>query len=107
MVVLAFSVFGIIFTALCSLLLIRFRNNRTKQSQPTAQAAIGKGARVYRRIPPKGQGAITVTIGGRLMEFNARSHDGTGIPSFTPVHIIDAIDKQTVSVAPFTLVNVP
>lgn len=80
-----------------------WKKNKRKNLVPIAEKAVGKGGRVYKKIPRLGQGIISVAIDGKLVEFTAQSHDGTAIPSFTPVQVISAIDNQTVTVAPITL----
>jgi len=76
---------------------------RHKSLLPTAELAVGKGARVYKKIPRHGQGVVSVAINGKLVEFSAQSHDGTAIASFTPVQVVSAVNSETVSVSPVTL----
>lgn len=75
---------------------------RKQKAVPNALNAVGKGARVYKKISRHGVGVVSVALDGKLVEFEARSHDGTAIASFTPVQVVSAIDNNTVTVAPVT-----
>ncbi|MFA6915517.1 MAG: hypothetical protein WC222_03910 [Parachlamydiales bacterium] len=77
-----------------------FLSRRKQNAVPKAMNAIGKGARVYKKISRNGIGIVSVALDGKLVEFEARSHDGTAIASFTPVQVVTAIDDRTVTVAP-------
>lgn len=97
-----YAVFLLIFAACLAFVLKIFMGKRKQKAVPDALHAVGKGARVYKKIARHGVGVVSVALDGKLVEFEARSHDGTAIASFTPVQVVTAIDHRTVTVAPVT-----
>ena len=64
------------------------------------EAAVGKKAEVYLRIPPKrnGKGKITVSLNGVAREYNAVTNDDEMIPSGKIVDIIGSAGEGTLLV---------
>ena len=60
--------------------------------------AIGKEATIYQQILKGEKGKISLSLNGFTHEIDAISLDEE-IPSFTPVHIINKVDDQTLIVA--------
>lgn len=64
-------------------------------------AAIGKEATVYQRIPSTGTGKISVSLEGMSYEIDAISASCEQIESFTKVQIIKKADETTAVVVPW------
>lgn len=62
-------------------------------------AALGKEAMVYQRIPQGGIGKISISIDGHAHEIDAISYNGRPIDSFLQVIVMKKIDNQTLAVS--------
>lgn len=65
------------------------------------KSAVGCHGRVYLTIPAErsGEGKVQITINNSIREYNALS-DGAGIPTGTPITVVEVIDAQTMLVEP-------
>ena len=65
------------------------------------KSAVGCHGSVYLTIPAErsGEGKVQITINNSIREYNALS-DGAGIPTGTPITVVEVIDAQTLLVEP-------
>ena len=92
--------FGLVMMLLASGLMALMRKlNRHIEIDPTT--AIGNTARVYVRLPAKGEGLgqIQVSVSGRLKTVAAASN-GQKIAAFADVKVVEARDDGTLIVEP-------
>ena len=68
------------------------------------ERALGASGTVYVPVPPAlgGAGKVTLTLQGRTVEYQAVTPDGNGLPTGTPVLVVDVRDHDTVEVVPLS-----
>jgi hypothetical protein len=100
-VVIAVS-FGVVMMFLASGLMFMTRRLNRNVSYDV-QTAVGRTARVYMKIPPKGDGVgkVQVSVSGRLMTVNAVSA-GPELAAFADVRVVGARDDETLVVEAIT-----
>ena len=64
--------------------------------------AVGASGTVYVPVPAamSGAGKVTLTLQGRTVEYQAVTPDGDGLPTGTPVLVVDVRGHDTVEVVP-------
>jgi hypothetical protein len=87
--------FGVVMMFLASGLMFMTRRLNRTVTYDTA-TAVGRTARVYMKVPAKGdgQGKVQVSVSGRLMTMNAVS-DGPAFAAFADVKVVGARDDET------------
>lgn len=66
------------------------------------ERAVGVSGTVYVPVPPAltGAGKVTLMLQGRTVEYQAVTPDGDGLPTGTPVLVVDVRGHDTVEVVP-------
>lgn len=92
--------FGVVMMFLASGLMFMTRRLNRNVSYDV-KTAVGRTARVYMKIPPKGGGAgkVQVSVSGRLMTVNAVSA-GPELAAFADVRVVGTRDDETLVVGP-------
>lgn len=68
--------------------------------QTSVKDAVFQRGEVYQAIEATTPGRVQIKLGGVTRQYDARSADGTPIPSFTPVEVVDITSDQELVVVP-------